>query len=100
MTISKALLPSPMCAIEFKSTLDNWGVPARMVVNASGSPSKYVVFQGDMLSPSQIANLDATYAPLYVRVDVFDVRFIEEICCNVNDKSLTLTKEVRNGDNT
>lgn len=77
--ISKALLPTPLCAIEFKSMLDDWGVPSRMVINASGNPSRYVVFQGDMLSPSQIANLDATYSPMYVRIDIFDVRFIEEI---------------------
>lgn len=77
--ISKALLPSPRRAIDFKATLDDWGVPARLIENASGSPSRYVVFQGEMLSPSQIANLDATYAPMYVRIDIFDVRFIEEI---------------------
>lgn len=68
-----------MCAIDFKATLDDWGVSARLVENASGNPSRYVVFQGDMLSPSQIANLDATHAPLYVRVDIFDVRFMEEV---------------------
>lgn len=79
MTISKALLPTNLCAINFKVTLDDWGVPARLIENASGKPSKYVVFQGEMLSPSQIANLDATYAPMYVRVDLFDVKFIEEI---------------------
>lgn len=77
--ISKALLPSPLCAIEFKSMLDSWCVPARLIENASGTPSRYVVFQGDMLSPGQIANLDATYAPMYVRLDIFDVRFMEEV---------------------
>lgn len=77
--ISKALLPTPLCALEFKSTLDSWGIPSRMVVNASGTPSKYVVFQGDKLSPSQIANLDATYAPMYVRIDIHDVKFMDEI---------------------
>lgn len=77
--ISKALLPSPMCAVNFKSTLDSWGVSSRMVVNASGSPSRYVVFHGDMLSPSQIANLDATHAPLYVKIELTDIKFIEEI---------------------
>ncbi|UYE90969.1 hypothetical protein [Vibrio phage vB_VaS_L1] len=77
--LSKALLPTNLCAIDFKSTLDEWGVPARLIENASGTPSRYVVFHGEMLSPSQIANLDATYAPMYVRVDVFDVKFIEEI---------------------
>lgn len=77
--ISKALLPSPKCAIEFKSTLDSWGVNARMVINASGTPSKYVVFQGDMLSPLQIKNLDATFGPMYVRIDIHDVKFMEEI---------------------
>lgn len=77
--ISKALLPSPLCAIEFKSTLDSWGIPARMVINASGTPSRYVVFHGEMLSPSQIANLDATYAPVYCKVDIWDVKFISEI---------------------
>lgn len=77
--ISKALLPTSLCAIDFKSTLDSWGIPARMVVNASGTPSKYVVFDGSALSPGQIKNLDATFGPLYVRVDIFDVKFIEEI---------------------
>lgn len=77
--ISKALLPTPLCAIEFKSTLDGWGIPSRMVINASGSPSRYVVFQGDALSIGQVKNLDATFAPMYVRVDIFDVRFMEEI---------------------
>lgn len=79
MTISKALLPSQLCAINFKSTLDSWGVNARMVVNSSGTPSKYVVLQGDMLSPSQIKNLDATHAPLYVKIELTDIKFIEEI---------------------
>lgn len=68
-----------MCAIDFKTTLDNWNIPARLIENASGTPSRYVVFQGDMLSPSQIANLDATYAPMYVRIDIWDVKFISEI---------------------
>lgn len=77
--ISKALLPTNLCAIDFKSTLDSWSVPSRLIENASGTPSRYVVFQGDMLSPSQIANLDATYAPMYVRVDIHDVKFIEEV---------------------
>lgn len=77
--ISKALLPTPLCAIEFKSTLDSWGVPARMVVNASGTPSRYVVFDGSALSPGRIKNLDATFGPMYVRIDIQDVRFLEEI---------------------
>ena len=77
--INKALLPSPLCAIEFKSTLDSWGVPARMVINASGTPSKYVVFDGSALSPGQIKNLDATHAPLYVKIELTDIKFIEEL---------------------
>lgn len=77
--LSKALLPTNLCAIDFKATLDDWGVPARLIENASGNPSRYVLFQGDLLSPSQIKNLDSTHAPMYVRVDIFDVRFIEEI---------------------
>lgn len=77
--LSKALLTTNLCAIEFKSTLDSWGVPVRMVVNASGSPSRHVVFDGSLLSPSQIKNLDATYAPMYVRIDIHDIRFLEEI---------------------
>lgn len=77
--ISKCLLPSPMCAINFKATLDDWNIPARLIENASGTPSRYVVFQGDMLSPSQIANLDATYAPMYVKINIHDIRFLEEI---------------------
>lgn len=79
MTISKALLPSPMCAIDFKSTLDDWGVPARLIESASGTPSRYVVFQCEMLSPPQIANLDATHAPVYCRIDIWDIKFISEI---------------------
>lgn len=77
--ISKALLPTNLCAIDFKSTLDDWGVPVRLIENASGTPSRYVVFQGDMLSPSQVKNLDATYAPVYVRIDINDVKFMEEV---------------------
>lgn len=77
--LSKVLLPSPLCAIDFKSTLDNWGIPARLIENASGTPSRYVVFQGDMLSPGQIKNLDATHAPMYCKIDIHDVRFLEEI---------------------
>lgn len=77
--LSKALLPTNLCAIDFKATLDNWGVQSRLIENASGNPSRYVVFQGDMLSPSQIANLDATYAPMYVKVDIHDMKFVEEI---------------------
>lgn len=79
MSISKALLPSPLCAVNFKATLDGWGVPVRLIKNASLTPSRYVIFDGTNLTHAQIKNLDATYAPLYVRVDVFDVRFIEEI---------------------
>ena len=77
--LSKALLPTNLCAIDFKATLDEWGIPARLIENASGTPSRYVVFQGDMLSPSQIANLDATYAPVYCKVDIWDVKLISEI---------------------
>ena len=77
--LSKALLPTKLCAIEFKSTLDSWGIPARMVANASGTPSKHVVFDGSALSPGQIKNLDATFAPLYAKIDINDIRFLEEI---------------------
>lgn len=77
--ISKTLLPTNLCAQDFKATLDDWNIPARLIENASGTPSRYVVFQGDMLSPSQIANLDATYAPVYCKVDIWDVKFISEI---------------------
>lgn len=77
--ISKALLPTNLCAIDFKATLDDWIVPARLIENASGNPSRYVVFDGSLLSQSQITNLDATYAPLYCRVDIHDVKFIEEL---------------------
>ncbi|AZF88611.1 hypothetical protein [Vibrio phage P23] len=79
MTISKALLPTNLCAIDFKSTLDSWGVNARMVINASGAPSKYVVFDGGELSPGQIKNLDATFGPLYVKIELTDIKFIEEL---------------------
>lgn len=77
--ISKALFPSPMCAIDFKATLDSWKIPARLIENASGTPSRYVVFQGEMLTLSQIKYLDATFAPVYCKVDIWDVKFISEI---------------------
>jgi hypothetical protein len=50
-----------------------------MVANASGTPSKHVVFDGSALSPGQIKNLDATFAPLYVKIDINDIRFLKEI---------------------
>jgi hypothetical protein len=68
-----------MCAIDFKATLDDWNIPSRLIENASGTPSRYVVFDGASLSPGQIKNLDATHAPMYVRVDIYDVKFVEEI---------------------
>lgn len=77
--ISKCLLPSPICAIDFKATLDDWGVPVRLIENASGNPSRYVIFDGANLTPGQIKNLDATHAPMYCRIDIHDVRFLEEI---------------------
>lgn len=77
--ISKALLPTNLCAINFKATLDDWGVPARLIENASGTPSRYVIFDGANLSPGQIKNLDATFGPMYVRIDIHDVKFMEEI---------------------
>lgn len=77
--ISKALLPSPMCAIEFKSTLDDWGVPARLIENASGTPSRYVIFDGANLTPGQIKNLDATHSPVYCRIDIWDIKLNEEL---------------------
>lgn len=79
MTISKALLPTSLCAVDFKSQLEAWGVPARLIVNADGSYSRYVVFDGSALTPLQVKNLDATHSPIYCKIDVFDVRFIEEI---------------------
>lgn len=98
--ISKALLPTNLCAIDFKATLDDWGVPVRTILNSQGQPTRYVVFDAASLSHWQMANLDATYTPIYCKIDVFDIRFMEEICCNVNDKPLTSTKEVKNGNNT
>lgn len=68
-----------MCAIDFKSTLDDWGVPARLIENVSGNPSRYVIFDVAHLSPGQIANLDATHAPVYCRIDIWDVKFISEV---------------------
>lgn len=79
MSINKALLTTNLSAFDFKLTLDSWGIPARLIDSFRGEPSRYVVFQGDMLSPSQIKYLDATFAPVYCKVSVFDVKFIEEI---------------------
>lgn len=77
--INKALLPTSLCAVDFKSQLEAWGVPARMIENADGGHSRYVVFDGSALSPGQIKNLDATHSPIYCKIDVFDVKFIEEL---------------------
>ena len=77
--ISKVLLPSPMCAIDFKATLDDWGVQSRLIGNASGNPSRYVVFDGGNLTPAQIKNLDSTHAPMYCKIDIWDVKFISEV---------------------
>lgn len=77
--LSKALLPTNICAIDFKATLDDWGVQSRLIENASGNPSRYVVFDGTNLTPGQIKNLDATHAPVYCRIDIWDIKFISEI---------------------
>lgn len=77
--INKALLPTNLCAINFKSALDNWGVPARLIENASGTPSRYVIFDGGNLTPAQIKNLDPTHAPIYCKISIHDIRFLEEI---------------------
>lgn len=77
--LSKALLPTNLCAIDFKATLDDWGVNARLIENASGTPSRYVIFDGTNLTPAQIKNLDATHAPVYCRIDIWDIKFISEI---------------------
>ena len=94
--ISKAILPSNQGALDFKEALDSWSIPARLIKNES----RCVLFYATRLHGLQLVNLVNEHEPVFVRVDIFDVLFIEETYCNVNDKSLTLTKEVRNGDNT
>lgn len=77
--LSKALLPTNLCAIDFKVTLDDWNIPSRLIENASGTPSRYVVFDGGNLTPAQIKNLDSTHAPMYCKIDIWDVKFISEV---------------------
>ncbi|AUS00564.1 hypothetical protein NVP1276O_71 [Vibrio phage 1.276.O._10N.286.54.E4] len=77
--ISKALLNSNAEAIDLCEHLTSWDIPARLTVNASGNTSRYVVFDSTNLTKAQHANIDAVHKPDYVRIDVFDVYFEEEV---------------------
>ncbi|CAH9016914.1 coil containing protein [Vibrio phage 242E40-1] len=77
--ISKALLNSNAEAIDLCEHLKSWDIPARLTVNASGNPSRYVVFDSTNLTKAQRVSIDEIHKPDYVRVCIEDVYFEEEV---------------------
>ena len=57
MTIEKVLLQTTLCALDFKANLEALDVPARLIENASGNPSRYVILDSTNLTTEQRVRL-------------------------------------------
>ena len=73
--ISKAILKSNQCALDFKDALDNWSIPARLVKNES----RCVLFDAKALTAAQLSNLESDYEPVFVKLDVYDILLMSEV---------------------
>ena len=78
MTIEKVLLQNPLCALDFKANLEALDVPARLIENASGNPSRYVVLGSTNLTTEQRVRLTSLHDLMWVRICVEDIKLSEE----------------------
>ena len=79
MTIEKVLLQTPLCALDFKANLEALDVPARLIENASGNPSRYVILDSTNLTTEQRVRLTRLHDLMWCRIDVHDIKLIEEL---------------------
>ncbi|AUR83881.1 hypothetical protein NVP1042O_93 [Vibrio phage 1.042.O._10N.286.45.B8] len=79
MTIEKVLLQTPLCALDFKANLEALDVPARLIENASGNPSRYVILDNTNLTTEQRVRLTRLHDLMWCRIDVTDIKLIEEL---------------------
>lgn len=78
MTIEKVLLQTPLCALDFKANLEALDVPARLIDNASGNPSRYVILDNANLTTKQRVRLTRLHDLMWVRICVEDIKLSEE----------------------
>jgi hypothetical protein len=78
MTIEKALLQTPLCALDFKANLEALDVPARLIENASGNPSRYIVIDSTSLTTEQRVRMTRLHDLMWCRIDVMDIKLSEE----------------------
>lgn len=76
--ISKALLNSNAEAIDLCEHLTSWDIPARLTVNASGNPSRYVILDSANLTTEQRVRLTRLHDLMWVRICVEDIKLSEE----------------------
>lgn len=79
MTIEKVLLQTPLCALDFKANLEALDVPARLIENASGNASRYVILDNTNLTTEQRARLTRLHDLMWCRIDLADIKLIEEL---------------------
>jgi hypothetical protein len=77
--ISKALLNSNAEAIDLCEHLTSWDIPARLTVNASGNPSRYVILDSANLTTEQKLRLARLHDLMWCRIDLHDIKLIEEL---------------------
>lgn len=78
MTIEKVLLQTTLCALDFKANLEALDVPARLIENVSGNPSRYVVLDSTNLTTEQRVRLTRLHDLMWCRIDVMDIKLSEE----------------------
>ena len=78
MTIEKVLLQTPLCALDFKANLEALDVQARLIENASGNPSRYVILDNANLTTEQRVRLTRLHDLMWVRICVEDIKLSEE----------------------
>lgn len=73
--LSKAILSSNHSAVDSVYALKRWKIPARLVKNES----RCVLFDAKALTPSQTANLEHDYGPVFVKLDIRDILLMSEV---------------------
>jgi hypothetical protein len=78
MAIEKVLLQTQLCALDFKANLEVLDVPARLIENASGNPSRYVVLDSANLTTEQRVRLTRLHDLMWCKICVEDIKLSEE----------------------
>ena len=79
MVIERALLQTPLCALDFRANREALDVTARLIENTSGNPGRYVILDNKNLTTEQRVTLTRLHDLMWCRIDLMDIKLSEEL---------------------